>query len=141
MALTHMIVAMVGTEVVRVRCNTCGSEHKHKSEREVAQQVKPKAERKTTGTTVRSGGTKASAKAPPADANRAARQLFQRAMGERDRATATVYAPSMLPRLGQLVDHKAFGYGIVDAMFDGKTRFLFELGYKILVTGRDSVAS
>ena len=71
-------------------------------------------------------------------AERATRALYDKAMAERDRARAVPYTMALQPTLGQLVDHKLFGYGVVDALYDGKARFLFQDGFKILVTGREA---
>ncbi len=138
LALTHTILAMVGLEIAKVKCNTCAAEHKYKSAREAAVAAKtpkePKGERKAAAP------KKTTEKAPKVtdslDVNRSVRLLYQRAMADRDRAQAVPYAATMTPRPGQLVDHKLFNVGIVDAVFEGKSRFLFEVGYKVLVTGR-----
>ncbi len=124
----HRVAAMIGNEVARVECKICHSEHKYKSGKEVEEKAKEKA----------LAGPRRSTKAatPPPDPNRGAKQLFQRAMADRDRGVAISYNASLGAKLGLLVDHKTFGYGIVDAVFEGKSRILFENGYKMLVTGR-----
>lgn len=134
MTLTHTIMAMLGLQIAKVKCNTCGAEHKFKTTREAAAPKEPK-ERKVATPKAKS--------VPPArkltdavDGNKATRLLYQRAMADRDRADAVGYATSLAVRPGLLVDHKMFGHGIVDAVFEGKSRFLFEDGYKVLVTGR-----
>jgi hypothetical protein len=141
MALTHTIMAMVGLEIAKVKCNTCGAEHKYKSLREAEVIAKtPKAPKEPKEPKERKPAKKAVEKAAKVtdspDANRSVRLLYQRAMADRDRAQAVGYIATMTPRPGQLVDHKLFGFGIVDAVFEGKSRFLFEAGYKVLVTGR-----
>lgn len=131
MELTHRIMAMVGLEIAKVHCNTCGAEHKFKSAREAtaaaaSAEKAPPRERKPNKTAI----------AAAAAADRTTRMLYERAMADRDRANAVPYAPSMQPRPGMLIDHKTFGYGIVDAVYEAKSRMLFQDGYKVLATGR-----
>lgn len=135
MALEHTIIAMVGLEIVRVKCNTCNSEHKYKSMREAAEAATrtPKAAKTASGSSPARSRAPATAATPPSNAGR---MLWQRSMGDRDRAKALPYSPSLVAAPGNMVDHKQFGYGIVDSVLDGKSRVLFEDGYKVLVTGR-----
>jgi hypothetical protein len=135
--LTHVIVAMVGLEVVRVRCNTCGGEHKYKSTQEAAESSPRQSARVRAPATPRQSQSVVAKAAAANQAERATRALYDRAMADRDRATALPYTMALQPKAGQLVDHKLFGYGVVDALYDGKARFLFQDGYKILVTGRE----
>jgi len=128
LALTHTILAMVGREIAKVKCNTCGAEHKYRSAREAASAAAAPAKGKRAPT--------ARAKAAQAAAGNTTRVLFQRAMADRDRADAIAYTPALAVKPGMLVDHRTFGHGIVDAVYEGKSRLLFEDGYKILVTGR-----
>ncbi len=130
--LEHIIVAMVGLEVVQVRCRTCSGTHKYKTAREVAKaSAEPKRERAPRTATARS----VAPKEDPVEV-RAARLVWQRSMAQLDRATAAAYAPALQPEIGQLLDHKTFGYGIVEHVGDGKARVLFETGYKLLAVGR-----
>ena len=126
-AQTHTIMAMVGRGIAKVKCNTCGAEHKYKSAREAAA---------AAAEPVKAKRAPAARKVADADPNRSVRVLFQRAMADRDRADAVAYTPSLTVKPGMLVDHRTFGHGIVDAVYEGKSRLLFEDGYKILVTGR-----
>lgn len=135
MALTHTIIAMVGLQIAKVRCNTCKAEHKYKSAREAAA---PAAAAKTPGERKpkRPATEKVQKITDSLQPDRAVKALYARAMAERDRALATPYLATLQPKPGQLIEHKVFGVGIVDAVFEGKSRFLFENGYKVLVTGR-----
>ncbi len=137
MALEHTIIAMVGLEIVRVKCNTCNSEHKYKSAREAALGAErtPTTKAKSKAATAASAPRPRSAVSAPPPSN-ASRLLWTRSMGDRDRAKALAYTPALVASPGSLIDHKQFGYGIVDAVIDGKSRVLFEDGYKVLVTGR-----
>jgi len=138
-ALEHVIVAMVGQTVVQVRCRTCGGTHKYKSTREVAAAAAKAGRQPGAGEAKapRAPAASKAAKVPQESAEvRAARALWQRKMATADRARATRYAASIQPMLGELVDHAAFGFGIVEQTMDGKAQFLFEQGYKVLITGR-----
>ncbi len=134
MALEHTIIAMVGLEIVRVKCNTCNSEHKYKSAREAALGPAPTTKAKAKTAAASAARPRSAVSAPPP--SNASRLLWTRSMGDRDRAKALPYTPAIVASPGSLIDHKQFGYGIVDAVIDGKSRVLFEDGYKVLVTGR-----
>jgi hypothetical protein len=126
---------MVGLEIVRVQCGTCNSEHKYKSAREVATApVKAVKTAKTKAAAISAARPRSAVSAPPP--SNASRLLWQRSMGDRDRAKALAYTPALLATPGSLIDHKQFGFGIVDVVIEGKSRVLFEDGYKVLVTGR-----
>jgi hypothetical protein len=140
---------MVGIEVVKVHCKTCGADHKYKSAREVVQSAlaAPSEEAvEATAETPRKAAKAPRPKAASGGVKRAealalaqARQLkiqWTKAIGDLDRGRAVPYASSMTVAQGQLVDHKTFGCGVVEAVLEGKARFLFEDGYRTLVTGR-----
>lgn len=136
--LDHVIVAMVGREVVQVRCRTCGGTHRYKHASDVA--AGGAARRRTSGDSAARPAAAAKTTAPkstvePAEL-RAARELWRRQMAVRDRATAVRYHTALAPAAGTLLDHAQFGYGLVDTLLDGKARVLFEDGYRILVVGR-----
>ncbi|MSP90368.1 MAG: hypothetical protein EXR79_00955 [Myxococcales bacterium] len=150
--LAHTIVAMVGLEVKRVRCKTCGSEHNYRSSREVAA-TKPRAERtpvppESVTEHLQAAADRGPGKAKPGNAAqrradavtatraRMARIAWTKAMGDRDRSRAVRYAASVTIAPGQLVDHKNFGYGVVESVQDGKARLLFEDGWRVLVISR-----
>ena len=149
-ALEHMIVAMVGTQIVQVRCRTCGGTHKYKTNREVAEAgASPAAARKAARAEAGAAKSPGAAKTPGAPKAprapkpavesaeaRSARLLWQRKMALLDRARATPYAISIVPMLGELLDHATFGFGIVEHAVDGKIQVLFEQGYKVLIFGR-----
>lgn len=148
-AMEHTIVAMVGIEVVQVRCRTCGGTHKYKTLREAAragaseprssvrsadeQDAEPRAEKAARSSAAAPRAAKPKAEAPEA---RAARLIYARLMAQRDRSGATPYAISLEPAAGQLLEHKQFGYGIVDEVMADKARILFEDGYRTLIIGR-----
>lgn len=135
MLLSHTITAMIGLQVVRVKCGTCGSEHKFKSSKEQAATVATGAKSASTKASagVRAG---ASTKATSLPATQAGRALWQRTMKDINRARAVTYTPQVEAAVGMLLDHKLFGFGLVEQVVDGKARVLFEDGHKTLVIGR-----
>ncbi len=137
-ALEHVIVAMVGLQIVQVRCRECSGVHKFKSTKEAAAPAtvrKPKAAKSDTPAE-RSKPMMVTAPRPDPPDVRAAKVLWQRRIAAHDRAKAIAYTAAWVAHAGQLVDHKSFGYGIVEKVMDGKAQLLFEAGYKILVTGK-----
>lgn len=143
-AMEHTIVAMVGIEVIQVRCRTCGGTHKYKTVREVARaEAEPRAASEGRTEKTRASGEKApraaaKPKAEPTEV-RAARVVYQRLMAQRDRDSAVAYAVTLEPTAGQVVDHKQFGYGVVDEVLLNKARILFADGYRTLVVGRPAI--
>ncbi len=140
--LDHVITAMNGREIVQVRCRTCGSVHRFKgAAASAAAAASPKATAAAVPK-VSSGGKAASAPAaearPPTQRPAAAaeRQRYQRQLAERDVATALDYSPALRPAVGALLRHARFGYGLVEALGDGKAQILFSDGIKLLVVGR-----
>ncbi len=137
--LGHLIVAMVGKVVVRVRCNTCSGEHAYKTTRQVAATAQAKATKATrapraataaTGSTTR----KASTGGEPSPA---VRGLYKKQMASKDRAQAVRYSPTVESSAGLLIDHPKFGYGIIQSAAGGKGNVLFETGERTLVFDRE----
>lgn len=129
----HVILAMVGDQIAQVRCHTCNATHKYKSGTQAAAAPRssvPKA------AAPRTTAAKAPNKAAAQESDRGLRAQWNRKMAQLDRGKAVPYTAALAPVVGQLVDHRSFGYGIVDALQDGKAQFLFEDGYRLLVTNR-----
>ena len=135
MLLSHTITAMIGMEVVRVKCGTCGGEHKYKSTKDqvAATTATPRS------STPKSAGTRAAAspRATAVPATQAGKLMWERAMRDINRARAVAYTPQIQAVPGMLLDHKLFGYGIVQTVTEGKAHVLFEDGQKTLIMGRD----
>lgn len=113
----HVVVAMVGTRVVRVLCKQCSGQHNYKNERRNSA---------TASTTKRSSVKKSKEKAPP--------------------ALPTVTDPSKPPRAyafkesyraGERIAHPKFGVGIVrGSPGPGKIDVVFTDGDRILTCDR-----
>lgn len=119
----HTIIAMVGGRVARVKCNTCGSEHNHRPE-------------KTPGETA---GRKSPAKTAPVSRSRSKkdpeeleREEYEKLFHARDTGKAIPYNMGGAFRIDDLIDHPAFGFGIVRSRHDSKMEVLFSMGKKLL---------
>lgn len=124
MLLNHTIVAMVGTTVVQVRCNTCGGTHKFKDAAPKPPTEATRRQRVARAATATAGALEV------------ARRRFQRRLEEYDTSTAIDYTPRLRPEPGQLMRHAKFGLGIVQAVAADKATVQFEEGDKLLVVGR-----
>lgn len=118
LVLAHTILAMVGTKLVRVRCNTCGNDHAFR------------------------GGPRSSA-APKAKAARAPRadkvvvSMTDKIMSA-DASKAQDYSPFAKFAVDQLVRHPTFGLGIVMAVREDKVDIAFKGVAKTLIHCRPS---
>ncbi|HEU4384399.1 MAG TPA: hypothetical protein VFR85_13000 [Anaeromyxobacteraceae bacterium] len=107
--LGHTVIAMVRSNPVKVRCNTCHTVHPF-----------------------RGGGA---ATRPPRERPRAAG--FDELLRARDVARARRYSPRETYAEGQVLDHPQFGRGFVSALREaGKLEVTFRGGVKTLVHGR-----
>jgi hypothetical protein len=113
MVLAHTVLAMVGTKVARVRCNTCGSDHAHRS---------------APGARSRSSPSKP--REPKVVLS------FEDRIAGKDVAGAVTYDPKATFQLEQLVRHPTFGMGIVTAVRDDKIDVAFKASQKTLVHKR-----
>lgn len=122
----HTIIAMVGTQIVRVMCNTCDGHHNYHP---------PKSE-----PAPRPAGGRAQTPAAPRAPRQTARAI--RSADEEEWQEATRRAePSQLIRYdmnrayaaGQFVNHPTFGVGLVKMVAKpNKMEVLFEEGRKLL---------
>jgi hypothetical protein len=118
MTLAHTILAMVGTKIARVRCNTCGGDHAYRTE----------------------GGTPAARSKTPTTprATREDRVIisFQEQLAAKDVANARTYSPKDTYRADEVIRHPTFGLGIVKAVRSDKVDVAFKADEKTLVHGR-----
>lgn len=139
----HTIVAMVGLQIVQVRCKICGGTHKFKTVRDAAeaaprQRAAESAPRSPTAPKTPKASTSAPSgpsKAEIAAAN-AAQVMWQRAMRERDVNRAQPYSAAVQVQSGDVVQHAGFGLGVVEGVLDGKAKILFSTGSRLLIVGR-----
>ena len=117
MELAHTILAMVGPKIVRVRCNTCGSDH---------------ADR---GTQTASRAVAARPRAAPAEKTLVG---WEAQLAALDVGSAQDYRPDQRYAVDQVVRHPTFGLGIVRAVRQDKMDVAFKTAERTLVQGRGS---
>jgi len=125
MDLAHTILAMVGTRIARVRCNTCGGDHAYRG---------PQA-----GTSSTKSGAAARSSTPRAPrATAEAKQVisFDELLAARNTATAVDYNIKTTFAPEQIVRHPTFGLGIVQAVRGDKVDVMFRSENRTLVHGR-----
>jgi hypothetical protein len=129
--LNHTIIAMVAGQVVRVKCNTCGSEHNHRPAKE-AKVAAPKAG--STGSklekAVKTPRTRA-AKAPAVSDE----AIWEELIRPLDPDLAVPYNMEGKFRPNTLMAHPTFGTGVVATCQSGKAEVVFKTGRKLLRCG------
>ncbi|XXF81358.1 hypothetical protein P2318_16825 [Myxococcaceae bacterium GXIMD 01537] len=128
MNLAHTILAMVGTKIARVRCNTCGGDH---------------AFRSAPGTTDRAPTPSARSSSPRASSSsrsseRAEKVVisFEEQLAGKDLANAPKYSPKDTYKVDQVLQHPTFGLGLVRVVRGDKVEVAFKSETKTLVHGR-----
>ena len=125
MVLAHTIVAMVGDQIARVKCNTCGGEH--------AYRPPPSASEATAKR------RRAERKAAMADATTAiaTAEDYENAIKGHDLAKAAKYSIKSPLALNDVVDHSKFGIGVVIELREGrKAQVAFPDGGRVLAHSR-----
>ena len=117
MLLAHTVLAMVGTKIARVRCNTCGGDH-----------------------TFRSTPGRTRAPSAPRAAHERVVISFEQRIASKDVSTASRYSPKIAYQVEQLIDHPTFGLGIVMAVREDKIDVVFKAAEKTLVHRRADAA-
>lgn len=116
----HMIIAMVGDEIAKVQCNSCGSRHNYR----------PPAP--TKGNTVVIGRNQATSAAKTPKQKKASRS--REILPPLDPAAAIPYTMNCELAVNDIVDHTTFGLGLVTATtLPNKIEILFNEGKKILI--------
>ena len=146
----HVIVALVGGEIVKVECRACGSVHKYyppatpkeaKGKTAVCR-VKAGETRKEAVNSFKPTSTPSTAAASPAAVSRAAAKAQKAAedMEQNWQSTMNMTAASARPyamnesfAVGDVIDHPKFGSGVVQEIFPpDKMQILFRDGAKML---------
>ncbi len=140
----HVIVALVGGEIVKVECRACGSVHKYHAPtprgatriRETVCRVKVGEDRKGAVDAVRLVAPTPERETPrsSAAARKAAdlEQSWQRALNKTV-ASPKPYSMDGVFAAGDVLEHPAFGLGVVQELTEpDKVRVLFREGQKLL---------
>ncbi len=138
--LTHRIIAMVGDDVKKVECKTCGSHHLYR--RPKSEPLAPKAAKVTATKREGSGGeerkTTAGARVnAAAQRERDLTHQWEHAIAGQPMGAFKAYRISLTLGPGELVRHPKFGDGVVARVIDrGKVEILFKDGPKTMAHGQ-----
>jgi hypothetical protein len=126
LTLAHTILAMVGTKIARVRCNTCNGDHVFRSAPGTTDKPSPSA--RSSG-----GGTKA-----PRARSSAEKIIisFEEQLAGKDIANAPRYSPKDTYKPDQVIQHPTFGLGLVTGVREDKVDITFKSETKTLIHGR-----
>lgn len=124
----HTIVAMVEGRIVRVKCNTCGSEHRYHQPKD----GKGSPDRRPSGAGVRAPSSVQVKKETPPPS----RQLWEEALAGKDSSSAREYAMADRFRKDEVIRHQLFGLGVVTVVTGTKMEVLFAEGPKLLRCGK-----
>ncbi|MCG8529565.1 MAG: hypothetical protein MI749_02750 [Desulfovibrionales bacterium] len=141
----HIIVAMVGSEIIKVECQACGSTHKYRETRAPKSKAQVSTVKKVRGGDSRKEAISAarSAAAKKAAQTRAAQRAKQEAeavmiawktaMVAKGSDGARSYNMNETFTKGDVVQHPTFGMGEVQTVTKpNKMEVLFEDGVKVL---------
>ena len=139
----HVIVALVGGEIVKVECRACGSVHKYyppvapkeaKTKTSVCR-VKAGADRKDAVNATKAPSSASATSRTQVKALKAAEDMeqnWQRTMNQTVASTRP-YAMNEAFAVGDVVDHPKFGNGVVQEVFPpDKMQILFRDGARML---------
>ncbi|WP_226994330.1 hypothetical protein [Myxococcus hansupus] len=116
LTLAHTILAMVGTKIARVRCNTCGGDHAYRGAPGVTD--RPSSSSTTRTARASSGGSS------PSKAEKIIIS-FEEQLAGKDVASAPRYSPKDTYRVDQVIQHPTFGTGFVTAVRGDKVDITF----------------
>ncbi|WP_257449501.1 Sec-independent protein translocase family protein [Archangium lipolyticum] len=130
LTLAHTILAMVGTKIARVRCNTCGGDHAYRSAPGTTDRPSPASRA--------SSSSGSSTRAPRASKSSEEKVIitFEEQLAGKDIANAPKYSPKDTYRVDQVIHHPTFGLGLVTAVRGDKVDITFKSETKTLVHGR-----
>lgn len=130
--LAHTILAMVGSKIARVRCNTCGGDHAFRGQKGVKEPGQAPAARAagaSRSTATRStGGSKTVIS-------------FDELIAERSSRPTLPYSIRRTFALDDVVNHPTFGLGFVSGVRGDKVDITFRSDVKTLIHGRGQPAA
>lgn len=127
--LAHTIVAMVGTKVIKVKCNTCGSDHQYRGEQPLVKALSFAAPKKS-----------ASGAKPRASASTSKASWEDKFQGK-DISRPKRYSPAETFAEDDVVDHPTFGLGLVVHVRGDKVDISFKQAERTLVHGKGAARS
>ena len=119
LTLSHLIVAMSDPNTIaKVKCNTCKTIHAYKNPTTKSAKVKSKS--------LIPGAKKQSISIS---------ELWEKEMGQTHKKSRA-YSIRETFQIGDVIDHKTFGPGIVQSFNDGNIEVIFRFEMKTLVHGK-----
>ncbi len=136
LTLAHTILAMVGSKIARVRCNTCNGDHAFRS-------APGTTDKPSTSSRSSSSASSSSSRAPRASRASEDRVVisFEEQLAGKDIANAPRYSPKDTYKVDQVVQHPTFGLGLVTAVRGDQVDIAFKSEAKTLVHGRGGAPS
>jgi hypothetical protein len=120
--LAHTILAMVGSDIKRVQCNTCGSQHMYRGQQQLKKTASLAAPRKAS-----------TPRTPKAEVVVIG---FDELLRGKDLTKAKKYSIRETFKVDDVVDHPTFGFGIVSAVRVDKVDITFKADVKTLAHGK-----
>lgn len=135
LTLAHTILAMVGTKIARVRCNTCNGDHAFRSA--------PGTTDKPSSSARASSSSSSGTKAPRASRSSEDKVVisFEEQLAGKDIANAPRYSPKETFKVDQVIQHPTFGLGLVTAVRGNKVDITFKSETKTLVHATGGVSA
>lgn len=116
LALSHIIVSMTDpSTIAKVKCNTCGTIHMYRDPSTKAKKVRSKS--------LIPGARSKSVSVS---------ELWMEEIGKNQNKPRS-YSIREKFEIGDIIDHKTFGPGVVQDLVDGKISVLFQHEIKVLV--------
>lgn len=147
--LTHRIIAMVGDDVKKVECKTCGSHHLYRRPKsEKAMPLPPKVRSGVTkvGSSSSSSSTSGEGKKTSSSSARASAAAqrereqtsqWEHAIAGQPMGAFKQYRVTQAYSAGELIRHPKFGDGVITQVIDrGKVEILFKDGPKTMAHGQ-----
>ncbi len=131
MNLAHTILAMVGTAIKRVQCNTCHSQHMFRGAQPLQKATSFAAPRKSSPSSSSSGPAR-----PRTPKSEVVVIGFDELLKGKDLTKAKKYSIRETYKVDDVVDHPTFGFGIVSAVRVDKVDITFKADVKTLVHGK-----
>lgn len=136
MNLNHRVIAVVGSEVKRVHCLTCGGDHNYYPPKGAGRHAHAGAPRKTPVRKSSAGpGTQRGNKSEARAEGEWNRFMSEMPEGVSPRA----YSPKDTFDTGEYIEHPTFGTGrVLDVVGREKIEAIFRSGRKVLICNRKS---
>ena len=132
MNLNHRIIAVVGSDIKRVECLTCGSHHNYRPSKHEGGAAKSSTVRKSG-----SNGSTTGSRNAKANRTKGEWKTFMRDKPED--LVPRPYALSQAYKPGEYIEHPVLGTGkVLEILSPEKMQVVFEDGRKILLCNRGS---